>query len=233
MSEVEFVDSLDILSSLRMIKSPEEIRRIKKACDILCSASEEGIEHIHEGMTEKEVAAKFGSIIMEKGAENLLIVFSPCSFPSDHILKSGDMIRIDPVCCYDGYWADIGIHVIIGKPSQKQMDFYNLALKAHQDAIEILKPGIKASDVNKITIGVYKEAGYRIAVRAGHGIGLDIHEPPYFSIKDSTILKPGMIFDLEPGIITEEGAFSIEQLVLITEDGYEILSTHNLDLISI
>ena len=125
---------------------------------------------------------------------------------------------------------------MIGKPSEKQKARYSTILQLTDLCIKAVKPGVKAADIAHICAVELQRRGLDLTFRAGrlgHGIGLMLTEPPHIANYDSTILEPGMIITIEPGFVTEYGVFQAEENVLVTTDGYEILSTASTDLVSI
>jgi D-alanyl-D-alanine dipeptidase len=133
----------------------------------------------------------------------------------------------------DHYCSDITRTVFVGEPTQEQREVYDVVASAQQAAFEAVRPGVQAQEVDRAARGVIAEAGYgeRFVHRTGHGIGLEVHEPPYIVEGDATALEPGMTFSDEPGIYLE-GRFGvrIEDQVVVTAEGAERLNQASREL---
>lgn len=139
------------------------------------------------------------------------------------------MLTLDFGAYYEGYRSDMTRTIAISEPDSQLKDIYRIVLEAEMKCIALLKPGMTCSEVDIFTHGYIEEQGYGdyFGHGTGHGIGLDIHEEPFFATKSEKVLAPGMIMTVEPGIyIPNLGGVRIEDDVLITETGYEI-NTHS------
>ncbi len=154
----------------------------------------------------------------------------------DTPLKKGDSIVIDMGCMYQGYCSDMTRTVFYQDVSEKQKEVYQLVLEANIAAEAIIKPGVRLCDIDKAARDVIEKAGYgpHFNHRTGHFIGREVHEYGDVSANFDMPVKEGMIFSIEPGIYIEgEFGVRIEDLVLVTEDGCEILNHYPKDLIVI
>ncbi len=237
----EFEDCSNLLVDLRITKSEEEIAATRDAIRIV----EEGHKYVNsllrEDASEKQIAMKLFFKLLELGLERekLPIVLSgprgalPHGIPSENTLKKGDFIVIDYSGKVRGYTGDVTRTPVLGKPSEKQKDVYNTVLQANCEARDAIKPGMKASEIDAIARTIIAKAGYGpyFIHRTGHGMGLETHERPFIGSTDHTVLQPGMIFTIEPGIYFP-GKFGvrIEDNVLVTDDGYETLTTLSREL---
>jgi len=149
-------------------------------------------------------------------------------------IDEGELITIDMGVNYQNYNSDITRTIIMGKENQKQKEIYSIVFEAQKAALNFLKPGVKCKEVDSVARDIITKKGYGkffghygkfFGHGLGHGVGLDIHELPRVSFSDNTVLLPGMVVTIEPGIyLPEVGGVRIEDSVLITEESYEILT---------
>ena len=224
-------------TKIRAIKSPDEIKKIKEACDITKEAILAVQKNIKPGMTEKEVASIVNQTFLKAGADKEsfdTIVASgvrgamPHGLASSKIIKAGEMVTLDLGCEYQGYCSDITRSFTVGKCSEpKLLTIFKVVAQAQSMGIKAVKPGITTKAIDQICRSFITEQGFGkyFSHSTGHGLGIDVHEYPYVSPLSNVVLKPGMIITVEPGIyIPELGGVRIEDDILVTETGYEILS---------
>ena len=226
------------MNQFRQIKTEKEQERIRQAEAIGDRAFTKTIAKIHEGMTEKQVAAWLEFYMKEEGEEGFsfdTIAASgehsamPHAIPTDKKLENGDFLTMDFGCLYQGYCSDMTRTVVIGSASEKQREIYDTVLKAQETALLGIRPGMKGSQIDAMARDVITDAGYGkyFGHALGHSVGLEIHESPNFSPREETVIKPGMVVTVEPGIYIEGiGGVRIEDVVIITEDGCENI-THS------
>ncbi|ASJ03207.1 peptidase M24 [Thermococcus profundus] len=239
----EFTIVDDVIKELRMVKTPEEIEVIKQACRIADLAMETALEEVREGVKEREVAAKMEYVMKMNGAEKVAfdtIVASgwrsalPHGIASDKVIEKGDLVVIDEGALFNHYHSDMTRTVVVGLPNEKQKEIYEIVLEAQKEGIKAAKPGVTAKDVDTAARNVIAEYGYGdyFIHSTGHGVGLEIHEWPGVSQYDETVLKPGMVITVEPGIyIPKFGGVRIEDTIVITENGAERLTKTERELI--
>ncbi|MEM3507666.1 MAG: Xaa-Pro peptidase family protein [Candidatus Bathyarchaeia archaeon] len=231
----KFLDASGIIWELRMVKSKSEIERIRKACEITSKAYKKCFETIKEGMSEIEVMKILFDFMFKEGGSSPWCIMNsgPYNYdvvswgPANFKLKKGNLLWIDAGCIYNDYGSDFSRMASIGEPSEKQKKAYQIVCRITKTCIEAIKPGVKASDVAKLCNKEFQKEGLEITFRAGrigHGMGMMLTEPPHIAVYDETVLKPGMVITIEPGIVADYGCFHVEENVLVTEDGYEILS---------
>ncbi len=252
--KARFIDASDLLWSLRIVKSPLEIDCIRKACDITGRAFEKSFKTIREGMTEKEaIKIMSGHITQEGGSQPWVVVNSgPYNYesgfltiPGNHPLVKGNLFWMDSGCKFNGYASDFSRMAAIGNPSDRQTTVYDRVNNITKRTVEAIRPGVKASELSRLCSIEFEKAGLKDlwkdgdcssaasnrAGRIGHGIGMAATEMPHIARYDHTVLKAGMTITIEPTIITHYGHFNIEEDVLVTEDGYEVLSKASRELL--
>lgn len=222
-----------IIKDLRIIKSADEIEKLRIAQNIAEKAYLEVLNMVKPGITERQIALELEYLMKKNGAEKIafdLITVTgkktslPHGVPSDTEVKAGDFVTFDIGAVYEGYHSDMTRTVAVGEVSEKQKEIYNIVLKSHLAGLDAVKAGVSGFDVDKVCRDIIKVAGYGeyFGHGTGHGVGLEIHEEPRVSPKGETILKPGMIITVEPGIyLPDEFGVRIEDTVLVTANGYE------------
>lgn len=233
------------VEELRLLKDKDEIEKVKKAIEISDQAFEHICKFIKAGMTEKEVALELEFFMKKRGGSDNAFDFIvasgkrsslPHGVASDKVIEEGDFITMDFGTFYQGYCSDITRTVVLGKADEKQKEIYNIVLNAQLNVIEKIKADMPCKDIDAIARDIISEAGYKdnFGHGLGHGIGLEVHEDPRLSFASDQILKAGMIVTDEPGIyIPDWGGVRIEDDLLITEEGCEVLNKAPKELIEL
>lgn len=233
------------VDELRRIKTAEEIEYLAKAEAIGDVAFSKILDFLKPGITELEVAAELEYQMKKAGAEDLgfnTIIASglnssmPHAIPGRKKLEMGDFITMDFGCKYEGYCSDMTRTVVLGKASEKQKEIYQVVLEAQLAGLAALKPGVTGRSVDQAARDIIVKAGYGdcFGHSLGHSVGLFIHEKPGLAPADETILEAGMIETVEPGIyVPGFGGVRIEDMVLVTEDGYRNLASSPKELIEL
>ena len=242
--KVEAKEEVDeIINKARAVKTEKEIEYIKKAQQIAEDAFSHILNFIKEGVTEKEIALELDFFMLKNGAEAVsfeTIAVSgknssmPHGVPTDKKIENGDFITMDFGAVYNGYHSDMTRTVIVGKPTEKQKEVYETVLKAQKSALEVLKNGVTGFDADKVARDIIENAGYKenFGHGTGHGVGIEIHESPNLSPYSKATLETGNVVTVEPGIyIPDEFGVRIEDMALITEDGYINLTSCEKELI--
>jgi len=241
--QIEFMK--ERITERRSIKNTQEIDWIRQAEAIGDRAFQKLLPKLKAGMTEKQVAALIEFFMKEEGADGFsfeTIAASgihsamPHAVPTDKVLENGDFLTMDFGCLYHGYCSDMTRTVVIGEASEKQKEIYNIVRKAQEMALAGIRPGLKGKEIDALARKVIEEAGYGecFGHSLGHSVGLEIHEKPVFSRKEETVMQPGMVITVEPGIYIENfGGVRIEDVVVITENGCENITHSPKDLIEI
>ena len=152
---------------------------------------------------------------------------------SSKAIERGELVVLDFVVAYNWYYGDLTRVAVVGYPSSKQLRLYEVVVEALEAAISSIKPGVTCAEVDRVARKIIAKAGFGeyFIHSTGHGIGLSVHERPRLSSTDSTVLKPGMVVTVEPGIyIPDLGGVRVERDVLVTEDGAEVLDNYPIDL---
>lgn len=225
-----------IVSELRWIKEPAEVAAIRAAAALADDVMRRGWAAVREGLTERELKAELDYYMVSRGADGpsfeMIIASGPNSaLPhapiSDRAFTRGDLITFDLGCVVDGYCSDLTRTVALGPPTAEQQAIYRIVYEAQLAALAAIRPGAVGKDVDEVARAIIREAGHdeHYGHGLGHGVGLAIHEGPRLSPNAEMALATGHVVTVEPGIyIPEWGGVRIEDLVLVTEDGCEVLS---------
>lgn len=237
---LEIIEISDIWVDLTVIKHPIEIAILREAVEIVEMGIRASIEAIRPGMLEYEVAAVGEYEMRKHGSEMTPFITNVTSGPNTAIferlatekrIRYGEMVIIDMGCVYKGYTGDLGRTVCVGKPTETQKDIYRVAYLALQEAIKAVKPGVTCGYIDQVARSVIKEEGYEKyehKFSTGHQVGYGLHGFPAINKGVDYVLKPGMVFCLEPRVTMfdhpEIGGAHNEDTVLVTENGYEKIS---------
>lgn len=235
MPDVRFELADDLISSLRIAKSMEELDLMKQACKCVAAGIKAGFESVAVGRTELECTKVIFEAITKAGGSSPSIgglrsgavTALPHGVASDKVIKKGEMILIDMAAAYKYYRGDMTRMAVVGEPTDKMKKVYKIVLDAQLKAIKTEKAGIEAQEVDRVARRVISDAGFgpNFTHRVGHGIGLETHEEPYIVEGNNLKLRPGMCHSIEPGIyLLEEWGIRIEDIVVVTGTGVEILS---------
>lgn len=224
-----------LIQGLRVIKNQDEIQAIRAAQDLADRTFAEVRPLIRAGVRESDIAFEIESRFRKAGGENAFpsIVASgpngakPHAGASERVIEDGDMVTIDMGAKLGGYNSDMTRTVAVGQPSAELRRIYNAVLEAEQAAVKAVKPGVKTADLDKLARDILTTHGLgeAFAHSLGHGVGLEVHEAPGLRGTSEEVLAAGMVITIEPGAyIPGLGGVRIEDLVLVTENGYEVLS---------
>jgi Xaa-Pro dipeptidase len=235
--EAEYPDASSTLAGLRLKKDAEEIAAMKRAVKIAQDALNAVIPQIKIGMTEREIASELVVQLFKHGSDPELpfapIVSggpnsaNPHASPSERKLQTGDMLVIDWGASYNGYISDLTRTFAIGEVDDELKKIHRIVQEANAAGRAAGKPGIPCAEVDIATRSVVEKSGYGkyFNHRTGHGIGMEAHEAPYMRGDNMQLLETGMAYTVEPGIyLTNRNGVRIEDNVVITEDGAEVLS---------
>lgn len=239
-----FLNGSMIVDYIRMIKDEKEQALMREASRLNDIAIEKLIPWVGKGMTERELNEKVREIYKELGCEDVsfdpITAFAKGAADPHHVTddskgKKGDCVILDIGAFKDSYASDMTRTVFLGEVSDRAKEIYDIVVEANRRGIEAAKPGNRMCDVDLACRNYITEKGYGqyFTHRTGHSIGLEDHEFGDVSSVNEDIIKVGQCFSVEPGIYLpeEELGVRIEDLVLITEDGCEVLNSFTKDLI--
>ena len=240
---VTVASATPITAGCRMIKSPAEMALLRLASQVTLTAYEAAWKAVKEGMTQRDfselVAAAYGQlgfpgfVSVQVGAFSAL----PHGSVQPQVIREGTIILIDDGCRVEGYQSDISRTFVLGKPTDKMKQVFDIVYRAQSAALKQARPGVTAGSVDAAARKVIVDAGYGpdykyFTHRVGHGLGMDGHEWPYLVKNNPLPLQPHMVFSDEPGVyIPGEFGVRLEDDMHITPDGAELLTpqSHSLE----
>ncbi|SMP28574.1 Xaa-Pro aminopeptidase [Laceyella tengchongensis] len=243
--DIKLQPTSGIVNELRMVKDADELAVMREAARIADQAFSKILSDIKPGVRENEISFKLEFYMRELGATSSsfdMIVASgkrsalPHGVASDKVLELGDLVTLDFGAFYQGYASDITRTVMLGRPSEKQKEIYDIVLEACNRTIAALRPGMTGKEADAVARDYISAHGYGdfFGHSTGHGLGMEVHELPMLSSRGDVVLQPNMVVTVEPGIyLPEVGGVRIEDDVVITETGCEALNQSSKDWIVI
>lgn len=234
-----------LVEKLRMVKDEGELAAMQKAAQIAEAALEEILPIIKPGVTEAHVALELEIAMRRLGSQgasfNTIAASGPrSSLPhgraSERKIMPGDFLTLDFGAMYNGYCSDITRTFVVGKATAEQRRVYDTVLQAQLKALSAVRPGILGKDVDKVARDYITEQGFgeRFGHGLGHGVGRMVHEGPSAGSKSEDTLAAGNVITVEPGIyIPEWGGVRIEDMVVVTEDGYRNFNVFTKELVEL
>jgi len=242
---VRLVPTDSLVEELRMIKDEAELAVMREAAELADRTYAHVLTTLKPGMTESDVALTIEFFMRQHGAASVsfeTIVASgersalPHGKASDRVLQAGEFVKLDFGAYYKGYCSDITRTVMLGKPTAKHREIYDIVLEAQLNALAHMKPGMTGKEADALARDVIKKHGYgeRFGHSTGHGLGMEVHEGPRLSSQSETVLAPGMTVTVEPGIyLPGFGGVRIEDDVVVTNEGVQRLTQSTKDFIII
>ena len=239
---IKLMKADSLFYDIRMIKDEQEIGYLQEAVSLCDRAFEHILTFIRPGMTEREVGLELEFYMRKAGAEGIKanhVIASgersslPHGQATDRVIQVGDFVKMDIGARVNGYYSDFTRTVVLGEPSPKQLEIYQIVQKAQEVSLKAIGPGRVCSELDEVGRSIIRDAGYGdcFGRSLGHSIGLAVHEKPAMRSTDDTILQPGMVITVEPGIyIPGFGGVRIEDFVVITDNGYRNLTTATKEL---
>lgn len=245
LGNIRLVPTQNLVEDLRIIKDEDEIKKIKKAARISDKTFHYLLDFIKPGLTEQEIQAEIEFFMRKSGAERA--AFNPIvasgknsSMPhhraGNRKIKDIDLIKLDYGATCEGYHSDMTRTIFIGKVSAKKKKIYQIVKDSLTLAEGEMGAGKKCAELDKLAREYIKKSDYGeyFGHGLGHGVGLSVHERPSLNFSSRELLKPGMVLTIEPGIyLTNFAGVRIEDLVLVTDQGIEILTESTKELVII
>ncbi len=237
----EFIPARGLVEARRMVKEARELDLVRIGASLAEVGMRIEVDASLPGETEIELMARGDAAMLLEAArrhpEHHITAGSrpvsgeksvlPHSIPSGRPLRRGDVVIHGTGCVTDGYHSEDERTIFIGPPADQQRRVFEIMTRAQQAALDSIRPGVPCRQVDRAARRVIEEAGYGAAFihRTGHGIGIDIHELPFFAPSDETVLRPGMVMSVEPGIYLDRvGGFRHSDTIIVTPDGCEVLT---------
>jgi Xaa-Pro aminopeptidase len=231
----ELVDAFPLLERVMAIKSPAEVHLLRKSAALTDQTVRAIFDKAKPGVSELELGGEAG-VALRGGAEfvNHLCIrseenafdLSPINTPRR--LKDGDVLQLDIGFIYEGYVSDVNRGLVIGEASKEKADIIRVTVDVHWALLELVKPGVRVSTVFHKAVELFEKAGMGDAFRMpfiGHGLGLNLHEYPYVTPDNHAEFEPNMVIAMEPGLYAPgRGSCRMENVVLVTETGYELIT---------
>jgi len=235
--EAALVGVKNLIENLRAIKDSDEIGLIKRSVKLVRKVFSGITASLKPGVSEEWIKKTVEIEFIKNGASAAFepIVASGSNSSKPHAIATGKLLRKNDIVMVDigarlaGYNSDMTRTVFLGHVKQKLLNMYSVVKKAHDLALNSIKPGVKISKVDRAARGYIAEKGFGkyFGHSLGHGVGMDVHELPTISGSGDGTLSEGMIFTIEPAIyIPGFGGIRIEDMVLVTKNGYEILTAN-------
>ena len=241
----DLVPCENLVQELRVVKDSFEIGKIRHACEIGDEVFSEILKQVKPGACEADLAAEIDYQFRKRGSSgpafDTIVASGPrSSMPharaGSRELEKGDMVTFDMGAVFEGYCSDMTRTVVVGKADDSQRNIYHLVLDAQQKAVDLIKSGVKCSDLDKAARGKIEQAGYgeNFGHRLGHGVGLDVHEEPSLSSQNDSPVETNTVFTVEPGVyLAKRWGVRIEDTVVVRKEGCEILTGSPKDLLEL
>lgn len=239
------VPAADVMRRIRMVKTPAELERLRRANEITERALSDLLEAIEPGANERDLVNLYNSrVAAQGGIPGLTLVTAgrrsghAHALTADYRLQEGDVVKIDLGCSYRRYWSDTARVKVVGDPSDEVLKAYDAILAGEQAAVNAVRPGIRPSELYEIAVNTVRESGIPGYQRhhVGHGIGIELYDHPLVQAAFATSeisglgrlnepLEPGMVLNIEcPYYIIGKWGMNVEDTVVVTENGYEYLT---------
>jgi len=234
-----------LVESLRAVKEPGELDAIRRATEVTNRTYEALAGEQFSGRTEKELVWRMTELFHEHGADEPAFAIdiaagptaaSPHAVPGDRVVQEGDLVLVDAGGKVDGYCSDCTRTFAVGEVSDSLREIYDVTREAQQAGLDAVRPGATGRDADAAARAVIADAGYgeNFGHGLGHGIGLLVHEAPNLRPESTDELVAGNVVTIEPGIyLSGVAGVRIEDLVVVTGDGCEVLTSFPKDLIAV
>jgi Xaa-Pro aminopeptidase len=244
LSGIALLPAKDFFADLRMVKSAEEIQKVRKACQLADAGFAHILRMVQPGVSEYDLCLDLEFFIRRQGAELAFPIIAvsgensakPHGKPGERKLEVGDFVTFDFGARIEGYNSDITRTVVVGEPTDRHREIYDQVLKAQLACLEAMRPGVAARDVDALARKVLDEKGLAkyFGHGLGHGLGRAVHDFGRMNATSEHVLAPGQIWTVEPGVYVEGfGGVRIEDDVVVTESGIEILTQSTKELLAL
>lgn len=235
LDRTDLTDCTAQFEEVRSIKEPWEIDLLTRMAQLASNTHTEILSIAEIGMSEIDLWAEIMKLMIRGGAEESAI---PCvgfgerssypnAPPTENKLKHGDIVRIDLLFRMKGYHSDICRTTVAKSVTPKQTSMWKNLVEVHKNLLELISPGKESSEIYQVYEQAYQCLGLKASDFVGHGLGLDLHEPPFVSRFYNDVLKPGMVLCMEPFVFFKDCGYHIEDTVLVTETGHKLLSSYD------
>jgi len=233
----EFADATALVRQLRMIKSSGEIKKIRHVAQLVSGVFEDLFSFVDVGMSDIEIFRAFKIACLQSGVDDVAYLVGAAnqggyddiiSPPSGAVLRPKDVLILDTGCVFDGYYCDFDRNFGFGNVSDAALNAYKVVWDATEAGLQAARPGKTCADLFRAMDSVMSKAGALgdSVGRFGHGLGLQLTEPPSHTVWDTTELEVGMVLTLEPGMLFESSKMMVhEENIVITDTGCELLTT--------
>lgn len=240
-----FTSASGVIEKLRAVKDESEIALIKTACEITVRSFLDVIESVKSGQTEKEVRNALENRMRTNGADDVafasIVATGPNSAiphhePTDRVIQAGDLLKIDFGAKFDGYHADCTRTVVIGRPADWQRELHAAVTSSQRAGRESIRAGIKFTEVEDAVASSLLESGYRefFTHGLGHGVGLEIHEDPFFGRVEDAKIAYNTVITIEPGAyLANKGGVRVEDTIVVDSTGYQNLTDLTYELLEL
>jgi Xaa-Pro aminopeptidase len=243
MAAVELVETTGVVEELRKVKDAAEIEALRTAAAFGDRGLSALLGRLKEGMTEVEVAAELEDTMRRAGSDGLsfptIVAFGenaaePHHSPKARRLKRGDLIKLDFGATSGGYHSDMTRTISFGDPDPELAKIYEIVRSSQQAGVDAVAAGATGAQVDGASRSIVEQAGYTYGHGTGHGCGLEVHEAPTANKTSDDVLTPGMTVTVEPGIyLPGFGGVRIEDLVVVTDNGCDILTRSPKELVKV
>ncbi|MGT2751021.1 M24 family metallopeptidase [Streptococcus orisasini] len=232
----QFTDLTPLINRMRLIKSADEIQKLLVAGELADKAVQIGFDNISVNASETDIIAQIEFQMKKLGVDKMSFetmvltgknAANPHGIPGTNKIENNHLLLFDLGVESKGYVSDMTRTVAVGQPDQFKKDIYNICLEAQLTALDFIKPGVTAAQVDAAARSVIEKAGYGeyFNHRLGHGIGMGLHEFPSIMAGNDMVLEEGMCFSVEPGIyIPEKVGVRIEDCGHVTKNGFEVFT---------
>lgn len=231
-----FKDAEAFFENLRMIKTHEEIEKLRLVGRAAEKVHHDSFGKLEPGMTELDLAGLIVKGLYAEGVDYILKLVvgagERCSHanpgPTNNVVKQGDMIRADIFGSLGGYLSDVARTAVVGEPTDFQRETWRKLIEARALILENIRPGVHSQEIYRKFSNKFKEMGLEPINFVGHGLGLTLHEEPYINKFSDTVLEPGMVLCVEPYymMVDQNMGFQIEDEIVVTENGYELITDY-------